>query len=105
MLTNIGAFFLTLLRFKQAPRKQAYLFAMLTLALSACGVYRAPSGAALYQFTLWFMFYIAAAGAMATLVATFVTPTPSGRGPWHLACQAWSCKSSLWRTSSPDSFV
>ena len=93
MLINIGAFFLTLLRFKQASRKLSYTFATLVLALSACGVYRAPSGSALYLFPLWFMFYIAAAGAMATLVATFVTPTPSGRGAipsYWASCRTWN---------------
>ncbi|GAB4820831.1 hypothetical protein N2152v2_007877 [Parachlorella kessleri] len=78
VVTNVAAFLLTLLRFQQAPRKLAYTFATLVLALSACGVYRAPPGTALYVFTLWFMFYIAAAGVAATLVTTFVTPTPSG---------------------------
>lgn len=51
VLTNLALFALTLLRFKQAPRKLLYLFASLVLALSACGTYRSP-GASLYQFPL-----------------------------------------------------
>ena len=54
-LTAPVAFLLTVLRFAQAPRKMAYLFATLVLALSACGVYRSgPGAAALYQFPLWY---------------------------------------------------
>lgn len=78
-LTNPVVFLLTLLRFKQRPRTLAFLFATLVLTLSACGVYRSAKDAgSLYQFTLWYMAYVALAGLAVTIVSTLVAPTPSG---------------------------